>query len=304
MSDWFDTLKEVTSQFKGFKPPKDRRDYEKGLYVTDLLSAARDPKGLIYSAMMDGNEYRDNSYGLISPTPESYERIIRNKDQVVKKRGHIPRNLASLYIYGNDLKQFKPLSSKLSKLGVEYDNYLKSIGRNPDEIITYKGNISTPVILPKEIQDQLPSFINSNKNRTYGVEQTFYDTNPEDDDVAGHLQRLTMINGIPYVVNSDLWDFEPTSYKKRWGNANNMFTSSDTEKKQNRNRTYYQAKLLDKVGNPFILKDFHPVKFVDVDDYYDLLDGEPRPHSELELDVMEQFGWLPEVTVTAKRKKK
>lgn len=187
MSDWFDTLKEAASKFKGLIAPKERRDYEPGLYVSDLWHAVKDPKGLIYSAMMDGNEYRSDVFGIVSPDPSHYEQIIRNKDKVVANRSKIPRNLASLYIYGNDLGQFHPLSAEQSKLGVEYNSYLKSIGRDPSKIVTYKGNIQTPVRLPNLVQNQLPALIKSSKLKTYGAEQIYDNTPKGSDDVAGHL---------------------------------------------------------------------------------------------------------------------
>lgn len=95
-----------------------------------------------------------------------------------------------------------------------------------------------------------------------------------------------MINNIPYVVNSDLWDFEPSSYAERYKDFNSLFGDSKDIRKQNRNRTYYQAKLLNMVGTPFILKDFRPVDFVDVDEYYEYPNGTPRIHSEAEQDIM------------------
>lgn len=46
-------------------------------------------------------------------------------------------------------------------------------------------------------------------------------------------------NGEPAIIVSDLWDFSPKEYGKKWGGA----------------KAYMQSYMLDKAGTPFILRD-------------------------------------------------
>lgn len=301
---------------------KNHNESQSTLYGDQLFKAITSPRKVIYSAMMEGNPWRKDVYHIHNIEPDQYTYIIRNADKLDEIRRTIPRNLASLYVYGNELNQFKELPYNLASLGTNYTSYLKSIGKDPSKIKTYKGNISVPVILPDLItEDQLAQFINSPQNKNYGNTQTMANTDlrkhPETDDVAGFLQQLTYINGKPYVVNSDYWDFKPDDYVNAGYGTNTYFSNdpnidvfSDEYKKaeeqfqnKSKDRTYVQAYLLDKLGHPFILKDFQPVQFTDVDTFYGPIE-DPREISDLEKAVLNSAGWLDPVIVTAKRKKK
>ena len=250
-------------------------------------SSKNDLKDLAYSIMVGQG---GKTIGVADRNIAEIIDSASNVDEIVSKRGETPRNLSSLYIYGNDLGQFGE-SSTLRNLGVNYDKYLKSVGRDPDKVKTYVGYLPSEVILPDLIKDALPEYIKSPMNKTYGNNMDEVAQNldleelpMEPDDVAGFLQRLDLDSkGNPIVVNSDLWDFEPKSYFKKYG-YNPLL--------------YLKAKALDKVGTPFILKDTYPVQFVDIDTFYDDYAG------DLEETVAKDFGFLPEITVIGTKNSK
>lgn len=243
--------------------------------IADVTNAILHPKDATYAIMVND---RGETMG-ITRNSEDIKTALSRMDSRVRYRDVKPRNLASLYIYGNDLNQFEELPESEKKLGVEYDNYLKSIGRNPDDIKTYRGVIPNKVHLPAKTKDALPDYIKSNKNKTYGSRgQVVYDN----DDVGGFLQRLSLDSkGTPIVVNSDLWDFHPESYGEKYGSK-------------------IKAAALDFIGNPFILKDIHPVEFVDVDEFYNTY----YSRDDIEKEVAKDFGFLPPLTVVGHKKKK
>lgn len=214
---------------------------------------------------------KDYAYAIMSAGSPSYvgggdrniiqiTNSILNKDKIAANRldniiqnsqaSNYARDLHSLYIYGNDAEQFKE-APELKDLGVDYVQYLRSVGKDPDRIRTYKGrfgNEDFPVFLPESIKPAVIEYINSSHNRTFPVTIGGYWS--KQDDVANHLRRFTSVKGEPFMVNSDLWDFTPSEYSKSWG------------------ASQWKAKLLDRVGTPFILKNMVPVRFVPDEEFY------------------------------------
>lgn len=237
-------------------------------------------KNVAYGIMVDSD-------GRVSGSDKTISEIIDGinfSNARAADREYVPRNLASLYIYGNDLGQFKE-DPTLRDLGVDYNKYLKSIGRDSNKVKTYRGVLPVIATLPEGIKDYLPEHIRSTKNKTYGnnmdhiVKDVYSDTGIVPDDVAGFLQRLDLdSNGNPIIVNSDLWDFEPKSYYERYKEGNPLL--------------YLKASALDKVGTPFILKDTYPVQFTDIDTFYDNYDKR-----NIGSKIARDFGYLPEVIV-------
>lgn len=235
-----------------------------------------------YSIMVGGKK-KSASWGKDRNASDIAEGIL-NMSENVENRGNIPRNLSSLYIYGNDQGQFEE-SPELKNVGVEYDKYLTQHGRNPEDVKTYKGEIvdyndqdgysndSESVVLPyidDDSKQNIINYINSPYNRTFDREKDF----GKGDDVAGYLTRLSMRDGNPVAVHSDLWDFG-AGYSEKYGTAK------------------WKAKALDMVGNPFILKQITPILQEDISTW--------SPKNNLEEEVGRQLGILPELNVTAKR---
>lgn len=234
------------------------------------------PKDLVYSVMVSNND------GTSGVDRDEYDVLysLLNKKDLVNQRGDIDRNLSSLYVYGNDLNQFEE-AENLRNIGVNYDSYLKGIGRNPQDVRIYKGNIPEDIILPKAIMQQLPQYIKSIKNKTYGKQRS---EDIEGDDVAGYLQRLDLDeSGNPVLVNSDLWDFYPKEYADNYNEDPKKYAE-----------LYAKAKMLDQAGNPFILKDVRPIQFVDDDRFY----SRYNILSDIEKAVAKDFGYLPPAVVT------
>lgn len=239
-------------------------------------------KDAAYSIMAGGKK-KSASWGQDRDASDIAEGIL-NMSENVENRGNIPRNLSSLYIYGNDQGQFEE-SPELKNVGVEYDKYLTQHGRNPEDVKTYKGEIvdyndydgysndSESVVLPyidDNSKQNIINYINSPYNRTFDREKDF----GKGDDVAGYLTRLSIYDGNPVAVHSDLWDFG-AGYSEKYGTAK------------------WKAKALDMVGNPFILKQITPILQEDISTW--------SPKNNLEEEVGRQLGILPELNVTAKR---
>jgi hypothetical protein len=200
------------------------------------------------------------------------------------------RALDSLYIYGNDLGIFEEAPELVNK-GVEYDKYLKSVGRNPKDVKTYKYDIPVDLQFPDFVDEEaLVNYIKSDKNKTYAGEYP---------GLGGILRRMTLDdNGKPVVVNSDLWDFQPKEYTEKYHgtfratqNPNWLETKALPEF-ITKAATYLQSTALDWVGTPFIVKDMRPIQYTDVDSYY----RNPRKDQATE-DALSAMGVLPEVTV-------
>lgn len=241
------------------------------------FSALFHPKDTAYAIMVNKTGYGQGTFGS-SRSLEDIGKAVDNRETIVSNRTNLKRNLSSLYIYGNDLGQFRE-APELVPLGVNYDNYLRSIGRDPSEVVTYEGHFNDiPLVLPEGTQNILRSYILSKYNRTYGAENT-PDINV--DDVGGYLKRLDLDwKGDSIVVSSDLWDFEPNSYDSRWGH-----------------RT--QAQLLDLIGTPFILKQVHPIYYMTPDHFYQNYDHYRSQWPELYDDL----GYLPTLEVTKDMKR-
>lgn len=237
-------------------------------------------------AIMAGQGNESSSSG----TGRSWSDIISsflNRTDIVKERGKIPNNLSSLYIYGNDLGQYEE-KPEWRNVGVEYDDYIEKSGRDPDNIKTYEGDIvdfddgkynisEESVTLPDFItDDQVLQYI-ANTNKTFGREKLVED-GLRGDDVGGYLTRISNVNGVPMAVHSDIWDFDK-DYTKTYEEVPD-----------------WQVKALNKVGNPFILKQLTPIIYENADTWY--------PKNELEQHMADNLGILPEVVVTAKAKKK
>lgn len=235
------------------------------------FSALFHPKDTAYAIMVNKTGYGQGTFGS-SRSLEDIGKAVDNRETIVSNRTNLKRNLSSLYIYGNDLGQFRE-APELVPLGVNYDNYLRSIGRDPSEVVTYEGHFNDiPLVLPEGTQDILRSYILSKHNRTYGTDN-IPDINV--DDVGGYLRRLDInYKGDPIVVSSDLWDFEPNSYGSRWGHKT-------------------QAQLLDLIGTPFILKQVHPVHFIDPDYFYNKYDQYRMQQPEIYNDL----GYLPSLEI-------
>lgn len=271
-----------TTHYKAFYPKFNKHDGGGGLNAikNSLKNLSVDAlkkmygedrfKDIVYSIMV-------NDEGRTSGTDRREKTIINainNSKEKASKRGDYYRNLASLYVYGNDLGQFEE-APELRNVGVEYDSYLRSVGRNPDDIKIYKGDIPMDITLPEELRDWTLNFIQSDSNKTYGANsQELEEMGVDTDDVAGFLQRLSLDeDGNPVVVNSDLWDFDK-GYAEKYG--------VDPVK----------VKLLDEAGTPFILKDVRPVNFVDRDEFIGNDEFEYNGHNSNSLRIANDLGYL------------
>lgn len=157
-----------------------------------------------------------------------------------------------MYIYG-DADDAEELSEKEKGYGVDYTEYLKSIGRDPSTIKQYRGNFGTDVVLPKSYKTILDDIVNTDKNITIGYSGG---SDGDSDNVAHHLGRINKDDsGNYFMAYSDLWDFNPGDYTDMWGEDGTKVL------------TYLQSWLLDKVGLPFIVRSKRNIKFVPDDDY-------------------------------------
>jgi hypothetical protein len=253
-----------------------------GGLVSGAKSAAKAiAKPLAYSILAVDDEDR---LGASRDAGQIMEGII-NAPSTVKDRKNKQRELLSLYLYGNDLGQFEE-APELVNRGVEYDKYLRSVGRDPKTVKTYKGNMPWTITLPDFVNEEdIADLVRKGKTRTYGNYMKGSDRPV--DTVANYLQRISLnAEGKPEVVNSDLWDFQPKEYSEGWGAYGGRLTS------------YLQAKALDVVGTPFILKDIQPINYVSADDYYrvDPYTGLSQKEESSE-EILKTLGVLPEVTL-------
>ena len=158
-----------------------------------------------------------------------------------------------MYIYG-EARGAEELTDEEKGYGVDYSSYIRSTGRDPNSIKQYRGDFGTDIILPESYRDVISNMIDSGNNKTFG----FYG-NSGKDQVAGHLGRINRDKNGNYIMSySDIWDFEPGSYTKKWGDEDGF-------------RTYVQSWLLDKVGTPFIVRSNKNIEFVPDDEFYDRL---------------------------------
>lgn len=158
-----------------------------------------------------------------------------------------------MYIYG-EARGAEELTDEEKGYGVDYSSYIRSTGRDPNSVKQYRGDFGTDIILPESYRDVISNMIDSGNNKTFG----FYG-NSGKDNIAGHLGRINRDKNGNYIMSySDIWDFEPGSYTKKWGDGDNF-------------RTYVQSWLLDKVGTPFIVRSNKNIEFVPDDEFYDRL---------------------------------
>lgn len=253
--------------------------------TSNVLSAIGDPRGTAYAIMVGNNEDQRTQGSNRDINDVKY--AINNRASIVRNRGNIDRNLASLYIYGNDLGQFRE-APELVPYGIEYNNYLRSIGRDPSKVKTYEGNFNAPtVVLPQGSQDRLRDYILSKNNKTFYVQQDPENTDFETTDDVNNYTRRFSINskGEPIIVNSDLWDFEPNSY------------STNNATPQERTNAWLKSKALDYIGNPFILKQVDPIEYIDIDTFYNMYNELPQES----IEASRGMGYLPEFTFTSTR---
>ena len=157
-----------------------------------------------------------------------------------------------MYIYGKS-EGAEELSEEEKGYGVDYSAYLKEHGRDPKKVKQYRGDFGADIILPESIKSYLDEIVGTDKNFTMG-----YTDVSGTDDVAGHLGRINKDKNGEYIISySDLWDFEPESYTKDWA-AGNL---------AQKGFAYTQAWLLDKIGNPFIVRNNKKVKFIPDSEY-------------------------------------
>ena len=247
--------------------------------ISNAPDIIRNPKDYTYAIMVGE---RGNTGGM-DRSPGEIAYSINNKDAILDRRGTVPRDLASLYIYGNDLGQFKE-APELRNIGFNYDDYLRRIGRNPDDVITYEGIInSDPVYLPEFLRPAVQEYIDGRYNKAVGAStegEEGWDEEYRSDDVAGYLQTLDRVNGVDSIVSSDLWDFKPGDYWRQY------------DKEGTNPLLYLKAAALDAVGNPFILKDSKPVVYKKDDDFFDSYTWGVNPIND---EFLHNLGLLPEV---------
>lgn len=181
---------------------------------------------------------------------------------------NLNRDLNHVYLYGNTKQHLLPFKGNI---GVNYDQYLQKHGRDPKNVAQYEGIIQhaeNDFTFPTYAQSYIENLANSHLAKSVGYNG--YDT--YGDNVAGHLGKVDLNReGIPAIVMSDLWDFGK-GYGKKWGGG-------------------LQAKMLDKVGTPFILKD-------DKSNIIKYSDDKQFTMTPQKAEIMLQAGIIPEITVT------
>lgn len=182
------------------------------------------------------------------------------------------RDLNHLYLYGNTKGQFTSYSGAP---GVSYTNYLQNQGKDPEKVPQYEGAIQHSEqdnTFPLYAKPYIENLAKSGYGKTIGYTSAF------GDNVAGHVGKVGINrNGEPAIIVSDLWDFSPKEYGKKWGGT----------------KAYIQSYALDKVGTPFILRDdtSNIITYSDEDSW----DTQMTPEKA---QIMLNAGIIPEVTVT------
>lgn len=211
-----------------------------------------------------------------------------NIDKILKSRGSNPRDLASLYIYGNDLGQFRQLDAL--DLQETIARELRSRGKSDEEIAStpvYEGIFPNDNILPLDITDeQLAEYINSPYNRNYGYMAHDPKFQGQWDDVGEFIQRLSIgRNGHPVVENSDIWDFTPSEYAEKYSTIDGGYDDYLS--------LYAKAAALDAVGTPFVLKQEADIPRVSDEEFYDNYEDLPT----LSREVANHFGYLEPIEI-------
>lgn len=218
-----------------------------------------DLKDMAYAAMAGQRHFAKKKWGESWTTTAGASRSVpdiiyslANIDEILQERGEQPRDLASLYIYGNDKGQFQEDESLRDK-GTDLSARISQSGRNPNKTKVYRGIMPArqeEITFPNISREPIINAILSNNVQDYGAMAA---DDWEGDDVARYAQKLDLDSrGNPILVKTDYWDFGP-EYKKSY-----KYNMADI-----------QAYALDKVGTPFLLKDAHPLQFVDDDTFFD-----------------------------------
>lgn len=146
------------------------------------------------------------------------------------------RDLNRLYLTGeNSSLEELPKNSR----GFTYSDYLKKTGYNPK---TYKGEI-----LPNEIVID-PKYASAVYNLIGKHTYTSGFDIEKQDNVARYIQKVGVSpEGNLEIQASDIWDFYPGDWKNAWGFGNVISNIG--------------SRILDKIGHPFVLRDYAPIKF-------------------------------------------
>lgn len=218
------------------------------------------PRDLAYAAIASPR-FRTEGWTTTSSgvgrSPEDIVYGLRNIDDILASRGEQYRDLSSLYLYGNDKKQFEE-AEDLRYRGPNLSPQIMQGGRNPGDIKVYRGEIPVTeeeITFPSLAKDNIEQAIRSGTMGTYGA---YAGEDWEGDDIANYAQRLDFDSqGNPVLVGADYWDFSP-DYSKSYG-ANGIHGVI----------TALEASALDKVGTPFILKDTAPINYINDDKFFD-----------------------------------
>lgn len=223
------------------------------------------PRDMAY-AIMAGPRYRNNGFnsttsGQNREVPEIVY-ALNNIDDILATRGEQPRDLSSLYLYGNDKGQFVE-NEDLRYRGPDLSEQIRKGGRNPRDIKVYEGDfpyLEEEYSLPSMSREGIEEAIRRGTLGTYGAEAEGW----EGDDVASFAQKIDFDkNGNPSLIGADYWDFSPKEYAKSYGDY------SDEDGNDKSLLTKLEAMALDKVGMPFLLKAEQPIQFVDDDKFLD-----------------------------------
>lgn len=266
-------------------------DYSKEIKLDNVIYALKHPKDAAYAMMIDPSSYSDHvgeNESQAEPTfgsSRSWEDIklaLNNIPYIVSRRGNIPRNLASLYIYGNDQNQFEELPHFN-----RFDDRIREQGRDLSSIKTYKGNIDPhdfgQYIFPEDLQSAIEQYA---INQEYGnvAEYGF------GDDVAAYAIYPGYNRNGDFVMNyADYWDFDK-NYSKKYDSRGEHYDISPL--------VGLEAKALDKVGTPFILVDERPVKYTDWDEVFDNYYFLPQAGK----DILRHVGVSEPIVITPSRK--
>jgi len=161
------------------------------------------------------------------------------------------RDLVKLYLEGNNGSFEDVTDNPLYKNGADYQKYIRDNYKGK-KIRTYKGSgdRDTLYVSPgsrNEILGNLnrPLHMIAESGAGETPDNNWFSNegsnNATEDDVKNYIRYYKNIGGNIYAVNSDMWDFNP----KDWGNWSNP----------------EGARIMNRIGTPFILKSLKPVKF-------------------------------------------
>lgn len=171
----------------------------------------------------------DNFFDKLRETDEQDDVFFNPVSQFLLKDQNLD---TARYKPANDYYEFLPSYSIKSKAG---------INKNINEFLKKYANQQTLDSIRKS-----PIFINDDNIQNPPVYQEDTNLGKYKSGVAYDTQR-----NLPYYFVSDAWDFEPQSYS----NAYVMGNPSEGQTPQNVRKSYQQAYLLQKAGNPFKVYD-------------------------------------------------